>query len=56
LENRSFQRRALAFAEVIAWLHDIGRFEQFDRYRTFADAESENHAQIALRVIEKKAC
>lgn len=42
-----------AFAEVIAWLHDIGRFEQFDTYATFADAESENHAEIALRVIEK---
>ena len=42
-----------AFAEVIAWLHDIGRFEQFDTYATFADAESENHAEIALRIIEK---
>jgi hypothetical protein len=40
------------FAQLIAWLHDIGRFEQFDRYRTFADAESENHAEIALRVIK----
>ena len=44
----------LAFAEVMALLHDIGRFEQFDRYRTFSDAESENHAEIALRIIEKE--
>jgi hypothetical protein len=44
----------LAFIEVIAWLHDIGRFEQFDIYGTFADAESENHSEIALRVIENK--
>ena len=42
----------LAFAEIIAILHDIGRFEQFDRYGTFADAESENHAEIGIRVIE----
>ncbi len=50
----------LAFLEIIAWLHDIGRFEQYHRYGTFADAESENHASIALRVIEQedllKAC
>ncbi len=44
----------LAFIEVIAWLHDIGRFEQFDSYGTFSDAESENHSEIALRVIENK--
>ncbi|MBN1597278.1 MAG: HD domain-containing protein [Bacteroidales bacterium] len=42
----------LNFAEAIAWLHDIGRFEQFHRYKTFADAESENHSEIAIRVIE----
>jgi hypothetical protein len=49
-----FDAGQLAFAQVIAWLHDIGRFEQFDKYGTFADAESENHAEIALRVIENK--
>jgi len=44
----------LAFVEIIALLHDIGRFEQFERYRTFSDAESENHAKIALRIIDSK--
>lgn len=48
-----FNKDEIAFAEVIAWLHDIGRFEQYNTYATFADAESENHAKIALRVIEK---
>lgn len=48
-----FNKDQIAFAEVIAWLHDIGRFEQYDTYATFADAESENHAEIALRVIKK---
>jgi hypothetical protein len=46
--------RELAFAEVIGWLHDIGRFEQFNRFRTFADDESENHAETALRVIDRE--
>jgi hypothetical protein len=44
----------MAFLETIAWLHDIGRFEQYNNFRTFADAESENHALIALRVIENQ--
>ncbi|MBN1949809.1 MAG: HD domain-containing protein [Bacteroidales bacterium] len=42
----------LAFADMLAVLHDIGRFEQFDKYRTFADAESENHSLIAWRIVE----
>lgn len=49
----NMQEKHLAFVEVIAWLHDIGRFEQFDKYGTFSDAESENHAELALRVIEE---
>ncbi len=52
-ESFGFNSEQSAFTEVIAWLHDIGRFEQFDTYTTFADDESENHAEIALRVIKK---
>ncbi len=44
---------ALLLAEVTALFHDIGRFEQFRRYRTFNDARSENHALLALRVLEE---
>ena len=40
-------------AEVTALFHDIGRFKQFLIYRTFKDADSENHA--ALSVSEIKA-
>jgi hypothetical protein len=53
-KSLGFNSGQRAFVEVIAWLHDIGRFEQFDKYGTFADAESENHAEIAIRVIENK--
>jgi hypothetical protein len=53
-KSLNFNEEQLAFAELIAWLHDIGRFEQFDRYGTFADAESENHSEIAVRVIERE--
>ena len=35
---------ALRLAEAIALLHDIGRFEQFTRYRTFMDMRFKSHA------------
>jgi len=47
-------REQLNFAEVLALLHDIGRFEQYQQYRTFDDSISENHAALGLRVIENE--
>ena len=43
-------------AEVIALFHDIGRFEQFIKYRTYNDARSVNHCLLGLKVLgETKA-
>lgn len=39
-------------AEVIALFHDLGRFEQFMKYRTFKDSESENHALLGIKILE----
>lgn len=44
---------ALRLAEIIALLHDIGRFEQYARYQTFLDGKSENHAELGLRILKK---
>jgi len=41
-------------AEAIALLHDVGRFEQFKKYRTYKDPTSEDHATIALRVLQEE--
>jgi hypothetical protein len=41
-------------AETIALLHDVGRFEQFKKYRTYKDTTSEDHAGIALRVMSEE--
>lgn len=46
---------ALRLAEIIALLHDIGRFEQYDRFRTYSDRKSENHAELGIAVIKKHA-
>ena len=40
-------------AETIALFHDVGRFEQFVRYRTYSDGDSANHCLLALEVLKK---
>ncbi len=41
----------LYLAMTIALFHDIGRFEQFQKYRTFKDSESENHALLGVNIL-----
>ncbi|MBN2103196.1 HD domain-containing protein [bacterium] len=43
----------LRLAEIIALFHDIGRFEQYVRYRTFADRLSEDHASLGIRILKE---
>ena len=38
-------------AETIALLHDVGRFPQLQKYRTYKDEKSENHCLLALKVL-----
>ena len=45
------QRR---IAEVVALFHDIGRFEQFVRYRTYHDPRSVNHSELGIEVLGKE--
>lgn len=42
-------------AKLIALYHDIGRFYQYQKYHTFLDKKSEDHANIAIRVLKKHA-
>ena len=43
----------LRLSEVIALFHDIGRFKQYARYKTFFDGKSENHAELGVRVLKE---
>lgn len=45
----------LFVAEAAAMLHDIGRFEQYRRYRTFVDSKSEDHAALGVKIIKETA-
>ncbi|GAF85479.1 unnamed protein product, partial [marine sediment metagenome] len=40
-------------ADVIALFHDIGRFEQFVKYRTYNDPRSVNHCLLGLEVLRR---
>lgn len=44
---------SLRIAETMALFHDIGRFEQFTRYRTFVDGKSENHGELGVKVLQQ---
>ena len=45
-------QRLLALA--VALFHDIGRFEQFAKFRTYKDAVSINHASFGIEVLRKE--
>lgn len=51
--HEGLSREDLRLAEAAALLHDIGRFEQYKKYRTFSDVRSENHALLGVRVIRE---
>jgi hypothetical protein len=44
----------LRLAEAAGLLHDVGRFEQFLKYKTFADYKSVNHAELGVRVLTER--
>jgi len=41
----------ILIAEVLGLFHDIGRFYQYQTYRTFRDDLSENHAQLGMKKV-----
>lgn len=52
-KNINLSENDQLIAETAGILHDIGRFEQFRLYKTFYDKESENHASLGVKVINK---
>ena len=46
-------RHDVELAEIIGLFHDVGRFRQYSIYKTFNDADSEDHADLAIKVIDE---
>ena len=41
-------------AEALGLFHDIGRFEQFEKYRTFNDKKSISHGELGADVVRRE--
>lgn len=50
-EGERLDEHACRIACAAAILHDVGRFPQYRRWRTFRDRDSDNHARLGLDVI-----
>lgn len=50
----SLNQRDMLLAETMALFHDVGRFEQYMRYKTFKDASSTNHAALGAQILKRK--
>ena len=48
------ERRQM-LAQVAALCHDLGRFPQFQEYRTFLDSQSVNHAHLSAQVLKQSS-
>jgi hypothetical protein len=50
-EDIGISNEDMVTAEIIALLHDVGRFRQYQLYHTFVDAVSVNHAKMGMKQI-----
>lgn len=53
-EKSFLDKEEQKMAGFIGLWHDIGRFEQFKKYRTFNDLDSENHAELSVSVLDNQ--
>lgn len=52
-KDMNFDSLVSLLAEVSALFHDVARFEQFKKFKTFSDRVSFNHAERAVEIIEE---
>lgn len=52
-KDLNFSEHDAEIAEIIGLFHDVGRFRQYSLYKTFNDADSEDHADLGITVIEE---
>ena len=52
-EKLKLDGEKIELATLIGLLHDIARFEQYTRYKTFRDADSIDHGDYAVEILER---
>ncbi|HSV43606.1 MAG TPA: HD domain-containing protein [Candidatus Bathyarchaeia archaeon] len=50
--HEGFSKHDYQLSRVIGLLHDIGRFEQYRQFQTFADHKSIDHGQLGVTVLQ----
>ncbi|MCK5225924.1 MAG: HD domain-containing protein [Planctomycetes bacterium] len=52
-EELKFDENQKRISEVIGLFHDVGRFEQFAKYRTYSDPKSCNHSLLGAEILRR---
>jgi len=52
--NLMLEEEDILLAELIGLLHDLGRFDQFEKYQTFDDEKSANHAELTVALLNEQ--
>jgi len=50
-EDLGLDQQETRLAEAIALFHDVGRFSQYQQYKTFDDSISVNHAHLGVKLL-----
>lgn len=50
-QNLNLNDEDIYLAMIIGLLHDYGRFEQWDTYKTFSDVQSSDHGDLAIKLL-----
>ena len=51
-ENLNLEQEEVELATLIGLLHDIGRFEQYNIYKTYNDLKSIDHGEAGVEILE----
>ena len=52
-QGLELEQQEIDIATLIGLLHDIARFEQYTKYRTFKDLESIDHGDLGAKILQK---
>lgn len=52
-ENLKLSNEQIKLATLIGLLHDIGRFEQYKKYKSFKDHETVDHGALGVEILKK---
>ncbi len=52
-ERLNLEKEQIEIATLIGLLHDIARFEQYTKYKTFHDLDSFDHGDYAVEILNK---